>query len=92
MSRLSPDALSLYTELAVSASIPTSSDLADRVQEIFIRLRVFRLERDIKQRRKVLQSINPVDDPNRHDELFTRLVGLEGERRDLIHQLREVVG
>lgn len=92
MSRLSPDALSLYTELAVSASIPTSSDLAHRVQEIFIRLRVFRLERDIKQRRKVLQSINPVDDPNRHDELFTSLVGLEGERRDLIHQLREVVG
>jgi DNA primase len=92
MSRLSPDALSLYTELAVSASIPTSSDLVHRVQEIFIRLRVFRLERDIKQRRKVLQSINPVDDPNRHDELFTRLVRLEGERRDLIHQLREVVG
>ena len=92
MSRLSPDALSLYTELAVGASMPTASDPAGRIQEIFIRLRVFRLERDIKQRRKVLQSINPVDDPNRHDELFTRLVGLEGERRDLIHRLREVVG
>jgi DNA primase len=92
ISQLSSDASSLYTELAMGASIPTSNDLSHRVQEVFIRLRVFRLEREIKNRRKVLQSVNPVDDPDRHDELFTKLVGLEAERRHLIQQLQEVVG
>jgi DNA primase len=91
-SGLSPEALSLYTELMVGAGMITFDDVSHRIQEVFTRLKVFHLERDIKARRKVLQRINPVDDPDRHDELFTELVALEAERRNLIHQLQEVVG
>jgi hypothetical protein len=87
--QLSPDALSLFTELTVGAEIPADDDLDARLREVFVRLQVFALERDIKGRRNTLQEINPLEDPKRHDELFTELVGLEAERRDL---LRKVLG
>jgi DNA primase len=85
---LSPDALSLLTELAVGVDGSEEEDLARRCEEIFVRIRVFSLERDIKKRRDTLGDINPVVDPARHDELFTELVKLEAERRDLLQKVR----
>ena len=83
---LSPDASSLYTELTVGSS-PEVPDEA-QIGEIFMRLRVFRLEREIKKRRATLQEVNPLDDAQRHDDLFTELVGLEAERRDLLRSIQ----
>jgi len=85
---LSPDALSLLTELAVGVEGSEEEDLARRCEEIFVRIRVFSLEREIKKRRDTLGDINPVVDPSRHDQLFTELVGLEAERRDLLRKIR----
>ena len=84
---LSGDALSLMTELMVSDSARHSAEEPDP-SEIFTRLDVFRLERAIKSRRDVLQDINPTEDPRRHDQLFTELVGLEAQRRDLLRRLQ----
>lgn len=83
--RLSADARSLYTELMVGVERRRPRDAVD---ETFVRLKVFRLERDIKARRDDLHDVNPLDDPERHDALFTELVGLEAERRDLLRSLR----
>jgi len=88
---MSPDALSLFTELTVGAEIPDEEDLAGRCEETFVRIRVFSLERDIKKRRETLQDINPVVDPTKHDYLFTELVKLEAERRDLLRRIRGTV-
>ena len=89
--QLSPDGVALLSELSVGDVSEAASDpwLA---QEIFIRLQVFGLERDIKKLRTTLQDVNPLDDPQRHDELFTKLVGLEAERRDLLKRLRREPG
>ena len=84
---LSPDALSLYTELAVGSSeadVPKET----AITEVFMRLRVFRLEREIKKRRTTLEEVNPLEDAQRHDALFTELVGLEAERRDLLRSIQ----
>jgi DNA primase len=84
---LSPDAIALFTELTVA--VPAEmTDASIQAEEVFIRLQVFSLERDIKKLRNTLQDVNPLDDPQRHDELFTQLVGLEATRRDLLRQLR----
>lgn len=84
---LSPDGVALFTEL--SASTPEEgTDPGQQAEEIFIRLQVFSLERDIKKLRNTLQDVNPLEDLQRHDELFTQLVGLEATRRDLLRQLR----
>jgi DNA primase len=86
--RLSPDGVSLFTELTVGADANGDDDMGERVREVFVRLKVFRLEREIKSRRDVLQDLNPLEDPQRHDALFTELVGLEAERRDLLRRLQ----
>lgn len=86
--RLSPDGVSLFTELTVGADANADDDMGERVREVFVRLKVFRLEREIKSRRDVLQDLNPLEDPHRHDALFTELVGLEAERRDLLRRLQ----
>jgi hypothetical protein len=83
--QLSPDALSLYTELTVGAE-QTDGDV--KPAEVFARLHIFQLEREIKGRRTTLQDVNPLNDPAKHDALFTELVGLEAERRDLLRTLR----
>ncbi len=88
---MSPDARSLFTELTVGAEIPDEEDFARRCEESFVRIRVFSLERDIKKRRETLQDINPVVDPTKHDYLFTELVKLEAERRDLLRRIRGTV-
>jgi DNA primase len=87
--RLSSDGLALLTELAVGEEV-AADDLAARAQEVFVRLKVFAIERQIRGRRNVLQDVNPVDEPDRHDELFTELVGLEAQRRDLLRRLQGV--
>jgi DNA primase len=83
---LSPDARSLFTELTVGfeESNPRSQE---EIREVFMRLKVFRLEREIKARRNTLQEVNPLVDAQRHDALFTELVGLEAERRDLLRSI-----
>ena len=85
-SNLSPEAHSLFTELTVGASdeVPTEAE----VKEVFMRLKVFRLEREIKERRTILQEVNPMEDAQRHDSLFTELVGLEAVRRDLLRSIQ----
>jgi hypothetical protein len=83
---LSPDASSLYTELAVGSSGGAVNDA--EIREVFMRLNVFKLEREIKKRRATLQEVNPMDDAQRHDALFTELVGLEAERRDLLRSIQ----
>jgi DNA primase len=84
---LSPEAATLFAELTVGADGASDEDLTARIPQVFVRLRVFRLERDIKSQRATLQDMNPLDDPKLHDELFTKLVALEAERRDLLRQL-----
>lgn len=85
LNTLSPEAVSLYTELTVGGEILEES--AAPVQEVFGRLRILSLEREIKSRRATLQDVNPIVEPQKHDELFTELVGLEAERRDLLRML-----
>ena len=80
---LSSDGLALFTELTVGAG-PPQEDVDERAREVFARLKVFSLEREIKKRRDVLQDVNPLDEPERHATLFTELVGLEAKRRDLL--------
>jgi DNA primase len=88
---LSADALSLFTELTLKSDNSNGeANGAARIEEVFTRLRVFRLEREIKARRATLQEVNPLVDPEKHDELFTRLVALEAERRDLLRRLQGV--
>jgi DNA primase len=84
---LSPEALSLMTEITVGFVDIPPEDLDFRVKEVFGRLRLFNLERAIKTRRNTLQDVNPLEHPQRHDELFTELVGLEAERRDLLRSM-----
>jgi DNA primase len=87
--RLSPEALSLFTEITIDAEQLSADELTPRVREVFTRLRVFPIEREIKSRRDALHKVNPVEDPQRHDELFTELVQLEAQRRDLLRRVEE---
>jgi DNA primase len=84
---LSADALSLFTELTVGEEQVAPEELAERSRQVSSRLKVFTLEREIKGLRNALQDLNPLDEPQRHDELFTQLVGLEARRRDLLKQV-----
>ena len=88
MAGLSPDAQSLYTELYLGERMSVSDDPEARVREVFTRLKVFSVEREIKSRRDVLEKINPQEDPARHDTLFTELVIREAQRRELLKQMR----
>jgi DNA primase len=90
--RLSPDARSLFTELTVaSAAQQVDETLPDQLGDVFDRLRVFRLAREIRELRATLQEVNPLVDPKQHDSLFTDLVALEAERRDLLRRLQGAV-
>ena len=86
--RLSPEAVALYAELSVAAAEDADKERGDEVGEIFVRLKVFSLEREIKRRRNTLQDLNPLEEAQRHDALFTELVGLEAKRRDLMRTLQ----
>jgi DNA primase len=86
--RLSPEALSLFAELTVGAPDVPAEGLSERIGEVFVRIKVFSLEREIKRRRGTLQEVNPVTEPQRHDDLFTQLVALQAERRDLLRRLQ----
>ena len=88
--QLSPEALALFTELMVERETVEAEDADATLHELFVRLRVFSLERDIKRRRDTLQELNPLQEAQRHDALFTELVGLEARRRDLLRTLQGV--
>jgi hypothetical protein len=83
---LSPDALALFSELTVGAD--AGSEAETPPAELFARLRVFGLERDIKARRDTIEKVNPLEEPERHDALFTELVELQARRRDLLKGLQ----
>jgi DNA primase len=85
----SPDAATLFTELSVSGPLPEETG-ADEAREVFTRLKLFALDRQIRTRRNTLQELNPLDDADRHDALFTELVQLEAERRDLLRVIQGV--
>jgi DNA primase len=85
---LSPEALALFTELAVGAEVDVVEDPSARADELFTRLQIFALDREIRTRRTSLQDVNPLDQPERHDELFTELVALEARKRDLQRSLQ----
>ena len=87
--RLSPEALSLFTELSIGTASSGGDGSEDRLREVFVRLKLLGLEREIKARRKTLQDINPLVDAARHDAVFTELVGLEAKRRDLLRRIQE---
>jgi hypothetical protein len=89
--RLSPDARTLFAELAMTDAATSEEEWPQRADEVFVRLQVFRLEREIKKRRDILQDINPLNEPERHDDLFTTLVGLEAQRRDLLRRIESGV-
>jgi DNA primase len=84
---LSPEARSLFTELTVTSHTPGVDDHSF-AREVFVRIKVFKLEREIKSRRNTLQDVNPLVDPKKHDDLFTELVKLEAARRDLLRRLQ----
>jgi DNA primase len=86
--QLSPDAKALFTELTVGVDPVPEDEMGEEIREVFARLTLFRLERQIRRQRNTLQEINPLDDAERHDALFTELVGLEAERRDLLKTLQ----
>jgi DNA primase len=86
--RLSPEGVALFTELTVAVPDKVVGDESHRAEEVFIRLQVFTLGRAIKKLGNTLQDVNPLEDPTGHDELFTQLVGLEAQRRDLLRRLR----
>lgn len=89
--RLSPEARELFTELVVERdALELESDGEAGMREVFVRLKVFSLEREIKRRRNTLQELNPLEEAQRHDALFTELVGLEARRRDLLRALQGV--
>jgi DNA primase len=87
--RMSEEALSLAAELTVSAP-EAESEMGDP-GEVFVRLKVFSLDREIKRRRNTLQELNPLNEAQKHDALFTELVGLEARKRDLLRSV-EVAG
>lgn len=41
------------------------------------------LQRRLRREKRVLERLNPLEEPERYEALFTRLVALEAERRDL---------
>jgi DNA primase len=84
---LSPDAATLFTELSVSGPLPGGAGEED-AREVFTRLKLFALDRQIRSRRNTLQELNPLDDADKHDALFTELVQLEAERRDLLRVIQ----
>ncbi|MEA2460331.1 MAG: primase [Actinomycetota bacterium] len=86
---LSPEALSLLTELTVGAAPLPNEELQPRLREVFTRLQVFPVEREIKTRRDALHKVNPVEHPEQHDQSFTELVQLEARRRDLLRRIEE---
>jgi DNA primase len=83
---LTPEGRSLFTELLTGEL--AGLDDAAAIQEVFVRLQVLRLEREIKARRNTLQDVNPLVDPVKHDDLFTELVKLEAARRDLLRRIQ----
>jgi DNA primase len=87
---VSPDARVLLSELTVgvAADAVAGDELQERIGEVFGRLHLFRLERLIRSIGNTLQGVNPVAEPERHDQLFTELVGLQAERRDLRTQMQ----
>jgi DNA primase len=72
---------SLITELTVEP-VRTDGEISERyIQSIFARLREVALSREIAEIKSSLQRLNPVENEAEYTETFTRLVGLEAQRR-----------
>ena len=71
----------LITELTVEP-IRTDGEVSERyVASIIARLREVALSRDIAEIKSTLQRINPVDEPDRYNQIFGDLVAKEALRR-----------
>ena len=72
---------SLITELTVEP-IRTDGEVSDRyINSIFARLREVALSRVIAEIKSTLQRINPVENDAQYQEIFAKLVDMEGARR-----------
>lgn len=54
--------------------------------DIMMRIKEFAIARRIDTLKAEMQKIDSVDDPARHDDLFSRLLKLEAERREILAQ------
>jgi DNA primase len=71
----------LITELIVEP-IRTDGEVSERyVASIIARLREVALSRDIAEIKSTLQRINPVEEPDRYNEIFGALVAKEAQKR-----------
>ena len=71
----------LITELIVEP-IRTDGEVSERyVASIIARLREVALSREIAEIKSTLQRINPVDEPDRYNEIFVALVAKEAHKR-----------
>lgn len=71
----------LLSELAFD--IIEVEDIAKYFQDIFRKLKEFRLQRQISNIKSTLEMLNPTKDPVGYDALFEQLLQLEAAKRDL---------
>jgi hypothetical protein len=73
----------LRTEVTAMTGEPiTSPDLARVEKDLLRRLKEFEVARRIIKVKAEMQGVNPALQPDLHDELFSRLLKLEAERRE----------
>jgi len=71
----------LITELTVEP-IRTDGEVSERyVASIIARLREVALSRSIAEIKSTLQRINPIDEPDKYNEIFGALVAMEAQKR-----------
>ena len=72
---------SLITELVVEP-IRTDREITDHyIRSVFARLREVAITRSIVELKATLQRLNPVENVDQYQEIFTSLVALEGAKR-----------
>ena len=72
---------SLITELVVEP-IRTDREITDHyIRSVFARLREVAITRSIVELKATLQRLNPVENVDKYQEIFTSLVALEGAKR-----------
>ena len=77
------DLKSLFTELSVEP-IRADGEISDRyVESIIARLHEVAVSRTISDTKSKLQRINPAENENEYQQIFTDLVSLEAKRRTL---------
>ena len=78
----SDDAEAVHSLTALALEPLEGDDVPGYAEEVWTRLQEFLLKRRSSAIRRELQKMNPLNDP-RYDELFQRLIGIDGELRRL---------